>query len=123
MKTMVKRASLVALGVAALLAGSAQTARADETIVAKIPFAFVVRGMELPAGDYTITRDDTNRDLIVIAKAQGPRLTFVLTQTGDADGPDPQPKLEFERVGGLMYLSQITLGRGDVRDIPAPASH
>jgi hypothetical protein len=33
------------------------SAHAQETIVAKVPFTFVVGGHELPAGRYDITRD------------------------------------------------------------------
>jgi hypothetical protein len=124
MKTLMTRAPLMALAVAGLLGAGVRAASADETIVAKIPFPFVVRGMEMPAGDYTITRDPANLELIIISRTHGPSLTFVLTNPGDDDGSNAQPQLEFERVGKVVYLTQVTLGGGDVRDIPVPpASH
>jgi len=123
MKNLMTRATLMALTVAGLLGAGVQAANADETIVAKIPFAFVARGMEMPAGSYTITRDAGSPDLIIISRTHGPTLTFVLTHRGDDDGSNAQPQLEFERIGQVVYLTQVTLGGGDIRDIAVPASH
>ena len=59
------------LAIAGVLA-TAGVARAEEMVVAKVPFAFVVNGVALPAGEYVITRDARQPDLIATAEARPP---------------------------------------------------
>ena len=54
MKKLLLKMSGIALATAALAIGSASTARADERIVARVPFAFMVGDMQLPAGNYVV---------------------------------------------------------------------
>src|SRR3954469_12860035 len=121
-KNMIKRASLMTLGVVMLLAGRASAAPADGVVTAKVPFAFVVNETELPAGDYVLSRDTRTPDLIEIATAAGRRVALVLTQASSGNRQNEQPQLEFARVGNQVFLSQITLGPGSVRDIFVPAA-
>lgn len=123
MTTLVKRTSLVALGALLLVAGSARVAVAGDTVVAKIPFAFMVHGMELPAGDYVISRDLTDSMLMTISTKDGHHSTVVLTQPSDTNGENEQPQLKFERVGKIVYLTEVTLGPGEACEVPAPAAH
>lgn len=108
---------MMMLGAAALVIGAASAARAGETVTAKVPFAFVVNGQELPAGDYVVTRDSRNTDLITIATADGHRVALVLSQRSSDDHLRDEPKLEFERAGKQMHLSHVTLGEGIAREI------
>jgi len=117
MRSVVKKAVWMILGVAALVLAGVSAAKADETINVKVPFAFVVNGTELPAGEYVITRDTGSPELIQIATADGRRLLLVLTQRSGADGTREQPQVEFERVGKDVVLTQVTLGPGNVRDM------
>jgi hypothetical protein len=105
-----------------LLVG-ASTASAGDSVKAKVPFAFVVNGVELPAGEYVVSRDAQQPDLIEIATASGVRRALALSRATDADGESAeQPKLEFERIGRQVYLTQITLGPGSAREIAVPAA-
>jgi hypothetical protein len=51
----------LALATAAVAIASATTARADERIIAKVPFAFVVHDTRLPAGEYMLKTVQTIR--------------------------------------------------------------
>jgi len=118
-----KKASVGLIALAAVLA-CATAAKAGESVKAKVPFAFVVNGVELPAGDYVLTRDVSRPDLFEISTAAGERRALTLTRTGDATrSTTEQPKLEFERIGKQVYLTEITLGPGSTRELvpPAPA--
>ena len=113
---------LVVLAVAfgALLCGVV-AASADDAIAVKVPFAFVVNGVALPAGNYLVTRDSSHPEMVSIATADGQRTTLALSRrvasgSGSADGA----KLEFTRIGSRIYLSQATLGSGTVREFPVP---
>jgi len=116
----VKSAMRALVAVAGIVLGGASAAMAEDSVVAKVPFAFVVNGVQLPAGDYVISRDQRNPDLVSIF-TRGGKTTLALTRAVTiGDIAAQQPKLEFERVGTQVYLTQITLGPGDTREIAIP---
>jgi hypothetical protein len=97
------RASLVlAVGFLGIFAGSA---RAQETLVVKVPFNFVVRGKEMPAGHYEVTVD---AGILSIRGTDNRSSNFALPIP--ADGRDPvgdEPSLVFIRSENQNLLSQI----------------
>ena len=98
--------SSVVLAIASVGIG-AGTARAQETLVAKIPFAFVVRGTELPAGRYDIVND---QGLIVIRGNDahvGAAAVAMATPAGGHDPEGREPALVFIHSDGRYTLSQI----------------
>jgi len=115
--SVMKRASVLMLTMAGLLV-AAQAATADEVATARIPFAFVVNGVELPAGDYIVSRDASQPALISISTRDGERRTLTLSRAaGEPGSAGAGPQLEFERVGKQLHLSRIRLGGSDSRDI------
>ena len=116
-----KYVSSAVMAVAGLLV-FASAASAGDTVKAKVPFAFVVNNIELPAGDYVLSRDAEQPDLIEISTAAGRRVALTLTRASDTDRDgSEQPKLEFERIGKQIYLTEITLGPGSARELVTPA--
>jgi hypothetical protein len=120
---MMRRAALLVLGALLFVGATAGVARAGDTVTAKVPFPFIVNGIELPAGDYVLSRSGTDSMLMIISRADGRHVGLVLTQPIDVTRDDQQPKLDFERVGQAMYLTQITFGYGEVCEVPAPAAN
>jgi hypothetical protein len=96
---------------AGILLGGASAAMAQDSVVAKVPFAFVVNGVKLPAGNYTISRDTNSPALMSIARADGRRSTLTMSHSVDVNRATEQaPQLEFTKVGGQYQLSRIVLG-------------
>ena len=81
MKAIIVRTGLIA---AALLVGAAGVARA-ETLDVKIPFAFMVHGQTLPAGDYRV---ETAGPVVLLRGEHGNKAGVVFTMT-PARGQDP----------------------------------
>jgi hypothetical protein len=102
---------------AAVLCGFATLAQADDSVIAKVPFAFVVGSDTLPAGDYIVTRNARNPEIVSIANVDGARTTLVLTRRSASETADDQPALSFERIGKIVYLTQVTLGPSNSREI------
>jgi len=115
-----KTAAVMAMAAAGVLV-SAQPARAQESVNAKVPFAFLVGDIELPAGDYVMTRDTRQPELIAITTPDGSRAALVLSRAVASDRND-EPKLAFERIGKQVFLTQVNLGAGSAREIPVPAA-
>jgi hypothetical protein len=97
------RASVVlAVGFLGIFAGPA---RAQQIIVVKVPFSFVVRGKEMPAGRYEVTAD---AGVLTIRGTDNSSNDFALTMP--ADGRDPirdEPSLVFVKRENQNLLSQI----------------
>jgi hypothetical protein len=91
-----RRTLVIGLGALMCLAATAGSARAQDTLAVKVPFDFMANGHMLPAGNYTITRDNTASSVFMIRGDKGG--AFVATVP--AAGHDPsgsQPSLTFVR--------------------------
>ena len=106
------------LATALMMMGGVSDARADERIVAKVPFAFIVHGVRLPAGDYTVTQNVFDGGgVFLIASADGRHAVYTLTSPS-ASGKEPaQPELVFEKFGEQYFLARVVPRDGDERKI------
>jgi hypothetical protein len=107
-------------GTVALLIAAASAARAEEKLIARVPFDFVVGNLTMPAGNYVVTeREDPG--IVSIANQNGHDFTFVLTIANVEDEQVAEPELVFEQVGGQRFLARIVTGEGEGREIPLKA--
>jgi hypothetical protein len=100
-----RRMKTSAVLAAALLGMFVGSAYAEETVVAKVPFPFVVRGQEFRAGRYSIS---TEQGTLLIRGIDNGGGAFALTVS--AGGRDPigdQPALVFVRSENEYRLSQV----------------
>ena len=98
----IKKSAVLAVAFTGLFAGAA---RAQERVVATVPFPFVVHGEQLPAGHYDLTNDD---GVLSIRGTHNRAVMIALTQR--ADGRDPagdEPALVFIHYENQNLLSQI----------------
>jgi hypothetical protein len=115
----------VVAGCALLLAGPVVAARAavlaGETLDGPIPFAFEVRGVHMPAGDYVVRgTDDVQPNLLEIRSTDGQHAAFFFVEDGGTRSTTPiQPKLVFDRFGQNRFLRSLRLGDGDRESLPA----
>ena len=95
------------LGAVLMVLGVAWSARADEEVVARVPFDFIVSGVRLPAGKYLVTQ---NQALVSIASADRRHFAFVLMNPMSFDQAVTEPRLVFERIGEDHFLAQVVAG-------------
>jgi hypothetical protein len=120
MKKLDVRASLVVLTTVAIAVACASVARADELIVtnAKVPFAFIVGDMRLPAGDYAVEEMGVGSPVVAIVSADGEKAALTLTIPWSSLGEaTAQPELLFEKFGSEYFLSRVLRSDGDGREI------
>ena len=101
-----RRILVIGLGATMCVGATAGTAMAQETLAVKVPFSFQVNGRTLPAGNYTITRDNAASSVFMIRGDKGG--AFVATVP--AAGHDPsgnQPSLTFVRQETQYKLQTI----------------
>jgi hypothetical protein len=103
-----KKSYLTAVLMLTCLLGVGVSARAQDAdaVVASVPFEFVAGGATLPAGEYRVSRVNpgVNQELAIRGYSKGN--AFLLPLAFD-DGPENEPTLSFEHVGGKYFLSRI----------------
>jgi hypothetical protein len=116
MSKRIGKQSIVLLATVVMTIGAASAARADERIVANVPFAFIVSGVRLPAGSYTITENANGGGVCLIASDDGREAIYVMTSAAD-NRPDAQPELRFKKFGDQYFLSRVVSWDGEEREI------
>ena len=101
-----RRISVIVLGALMCLGLTAGTARAQDTLEVKVPFSFLVNGRMMPAGNYTISRDNMASSVWLIrGDKEGAFVATVPTRGHDPSGN--QPALTFVRHENTYQLSTI----------------
>jgi hypothetical protein len=90
---------------AALLGMCAGSAYAQETVVAKVPFPFVIRGEQFAAGRYSLVTEEGV--LMVRGIDNGGAAVAMTVSTGGSDPVGDQPALVFVRYENEYRLSQV----------------
>jgi hypothetical protein len=85
--------------------GLSATAHAieDGTVIANIPFDFIVAGKSMPAGTYTVARMSSGSELLVSNRNAG---AFVIPIMLDSS-QNLDPLLTFEKVSASYVLRQV----------------
>jgi hypothetical protein len=99
--------------------GNVSTVRADEStvVVARVPFAFIVGDAHLPAGDYTVKKNDLDGTaLLSIAKTDGRQLVYAVTFASSRDSSS-QPELVFKKFANQYFLARVVPQDGNGREI------
>jgi hypothetical protein len=114
-----KMRALVMASVMALTAmASTRVAQAQEPLVIRIPFDFVVGGKTLPAGEYSVNTSGPERTLLLIDRQDPSASIFMGTNPIVASEPKSESKLVFNRYGDRYFLSQVwTAGNSSGRQL------
>jgi hypothetical protein len=119
MRTNVTGTLWTVVAAAAVLLVAAPAARAQDEVMATVPFDFVVGTARMPAGDYMISEQSDG----VVIKIDGRRnhqASFALTMSGFIDATFSQPELVFDKSGETYFLERIVVAPGNVRELPLP---
>jgi hypothetical protein len=122
MTRQVRKASGLALATALIAAVTASIARADDRVVAKVPFAFVVGDTRLPAGDYIIRTASDDPSVWAISSADGQRSVMVMTIKGSSFPAPTTPELVFDRFENQYFLARVVGSNDDEREVPLTPS-
>jgi hypothetical protein len=118
MKNVVGNLSWVVLVTAVISVAGASVARADERVVAKVPFAFLVGDVRLPAGEYVVEETSDGPGVVAIASADGARTVLTITIPASTSAEAiAQPDLVFEKFSDQYFLSRVDLQNGEDREI------
>jgi hypothetical protein len=92
----------------AILISSAAQASTSSVLHTNVPFAFVVNGLSMPAGGYTIEREDGDPMLLMLrSDKEGHAVVFTTIPESGRDPAGSKPVLSFTRTGGGYRLTGI----------------
>ena len=98
-----------------------EIARAQETMVVDIPFAFTAGNATLPAGEYRVQKMDRNSAVLLIHCWDTRASALVITNAAQAKELQTESKLVFNRYGNRYFLSQVWTS-GSIRGRQLPIS-
>ena len=104
MKTVIFRLTLM-FGLAFLAAG--QALRAQQPMVANIPFAFTAGEVTLPAGEYRVEKWTTSGITLRIQSTDGDAMAFVPAIAAETLERQKACKLIFNHYGNQYFLAQV----------------
>src|SRR5512135_367705 len=118
---MKKVAVMFALVVGVLLLPGIRDLSAQSVTVAKVPFAFVVQGTVMPAGEYRLVMRHGDPSTMHITSTSGGAATFVNVMPAGALKTAGEPTLVFRRISNGYFLSRVNVPGEQVREIAVPS--
>ncbi len=112
MKTQV----MIAVAIIILTAGAVAQVVPSYTLRAQIPFAFVVGGDVLPAGDYRLQIPNASPGPIMVRQSGGNKDEIVL-QVPVQEQWQGHSQLTFHKLAGVYYLVEVADPRGGVQRV------
>jgi hypothetical protein len=106
--------------VAVIVLSTASAARAQDNVgselVTKVPFAFVVGDVRLPAGDYVV-KEIADGVAFAIEGTDGHAIVLTQAVASPSEGSEAQPGLGFKKYGDVYFLARISPPDGVEREI------
>jgi hypothetical protein len=107
----------------ALLGLCVGEAHAQTFVVAKVPFAFTLRGQQFPAGTYDIREAGASGDLLTIQGEYNGTMTFTFAQhVFGADPAGDRPALVFNHHGNKYELTAVWDSATEGMALPSTAA-
>jgi putative salt-induced outer membrane protein YdiY len=114
----------VLFAAAAIVVGGASAAYAQEDRVdAKVPFAFSVNGVQLPAGNYEVRDLSEGAGVLTIESTDGQKSASIMTIPSTSSNEEGDPKLLFNKINNQYVLVGIDYGNGEARQILSNTSN
>jgi hypothetical protein len=88
------------------LMAAAQVVEAQESLVVNIPFEFVAGKATLPAGEYRVEKLEKGSVVVLIRGSRPGASAAVMTMAAQANEPQSDSKLVFNRYGNRYFLSE-----------------
>jgi hypothetical protein len=120
------KVSGVVLATALMDFATAATARANDRITAKVPFAFIVGDSRLPAGEYIVETVSDDLSIWAIISVDGRRSALISTMPTSSSLTTVTPELVFDKFGDQYFLARVVADNDDEREIlltPAKMEH
>ena len=112
----------IGLMLALAFLAAAQFVRAQEPVVANIPFAFTAGDAALPAGEYRVEKVRESSSALLIRCTEGKPAIMVASLPASSNGPQEKTKLIFHRYGNRYFLAQVwSAGSSRGRMLPKSA--
>lgn len=117
-----RKVSGVILATALIAAATPSAARAEERIIANVPFAFVAGEVRLPAGEYIFRVVSDDLSVWEVTSPDGRRSAMISTIPATSSSTTDTPELVFDRFDNQYFLARVVTDNDDDREIPLNAA-
>ena len=118
MRKQMWKVSGLALATALIAVVSASPARADERVIAKVPFDFVAGESHLPAGEYIVKVVSDDLSVWEVTSDDGRHSAMITTIAAYSSATPATPELVFDKFDDQYFLARIVTVDADQREIP-----
>lgn len=122
MRKQFRKVSGVILATALIAAATPSAARAEERIIANVPFAFVAGEVRLPAGEYIFRVVSDDLSVWEVTSPDGRRSAMISTIPATSSSTTDTPELVFDRFDNQYFLARVVTDNDDDREIPLNAA-
>lgn len=122
MRKQFRKVSGVILATALIAAATPSAARAEERIIANVPFAFVAGEVRLPAGEYIFRVVSDDLSVWEVTSPDGRRAAMISTIPATSSSTTDTPELVFDRFDNQYFLARVVTDNDDDREIPLNAA-
>jgi hypothetical protein len=117
------RLSGIVLAAAAIAVGNAAAAQAQDRVDAKVPFAFLVNGVQLPAGTYEVRDRSEGSGVLTIEGSEGQNAVSMMTIPSSSSTEEGDSKLLFDKINNQYLLVGIDYADGEGRQVVSNTSN
>jgi len=98
-------------------AGVASAGQLDDTIVAKVPFDFVVGTAQMPAGNYVVKNVSDDETVVLVESTDGRHAAYAITIPAPTNASDGRATLVFDKREDQYVLSKVMPSDGEGREL------
>jgi hypothetical protein len=113
----VMRAAWIALAAAVVVVTGASSARADESVTVKVPFAFIVGDHQMPGGEYVVQEVSEGSGVISVRSLDGREIGLAITIPATVAQGATRASVAFEKFENHYFLSGLIPLDGNERQI------
>ena len=118
MRKQIRKMSGLMMAAALVALATASSARANDQVVASVPFPFIAGDTLMPAGEYSVTVASDDMSVWAITSVDGRHHVLISTIAASPARTQTPPELVFDKFANQYFLAKVVVDGSDEREIP-----
>ena len=118
MRKQIRKISGLMTAAALAAFATASIARANDQVVATVPFPFIAGDARMPAGEYSVTVASEDMSVWSITSVDGKHHVLISTIAASPARTPTPPELVFDKFANEYFLAKVVVDGSDEREIP-----
>ena len=118
MRKQIRKISGLMMAAALAVLATASIARANDEVIATVPFPFIAGDVLMPAGEYSVRVASDDMSVWAITSVDGRHHALISTIAAPPARTLTPPELIFDKFANEYFLAKVVLDSSDQREIP-----